>query len=60
MLDSLELSLKDKTESRLGLEVRTFIGAGIETTGNTLSILTYYLLANPNMAQKLKEEVRAA
>jgi len=60
MLDSLELPMNDKTDFRLALEVRTFVGAGTETTGNTLSVLTYHLLANPNVAQRLREEVIAA
>ncbi|EPE25795.1 Cytochrome P450 [Glarea lozoyensis ATCC 20868] len=60
MLDSPELPVKDKTEFRLALEVRTFVGAGTETTGNTLVVMTYHLLANPDMAMKLKMELRAA
>lgn len=60
MLDAPELPVQDKTDFRLALEVRTFVGAGTETTGNTLSVLTYHLLANPDMAQKLQAEVRAA
>jgi hypothetical protein len=60
MLDSPELPAKDKTEFRLALEVRTFVGAGTETTGNTLVVTTYHLLANPDMAKKLKVELRAA
>ena len=60
MLDSPELSARDKTEFRLALEVRTFVGAGTETTGNTLSVTAFHLLANPDKARRLKEEVRAA
>jgi len=60
MLDSPELPAKDKTEFRLALEVRTFVGAGTETTGNTLSVMAFHLLANPEKALRLKEEVQAA
>ncbi|KAG0645611.1 Cytochrome P450 monooxygenase [Hyphodiscus hymeniophilus] len=60
MLDSPNLPVRDKSESRLALEVRTFVGAGTETTGNTLSVTAFHLLANPEKALKLKEEVQAA
>jgi cytochrome P450 len=60
MLDSPDLSPRDKAEWRLALEVRTFVGAGTETTGNTLSVTTFHLLANPDKALRLKEEVQAA
>jgi cytochrome P450 len=60
MLDAPELPARDKTEFRLALEVRTFVGAGTETTGNTLSVTTFHLLANPDKARRLKEEVQAA
>ena len=60
MLDSPDLPALDKSEFRLALEIRTFVGAGTETTGNTLSVTTYHLLANPQKAQRLKEEVQDA
>ena len=60
MLDSPELPAKDKSEFRLALEVRTFVGAGTETTGNTLSVTAFHLLANPEKALRLKEEVQSA
>jgi len=60
MLDADELSAKDKSNERLALEVRTFVGAGTETTGNTLTATTFYLLSNPEKADKLKKEVRDA
>lgn len=60
MLDSPDLPARDKSEFRLALEVRTFVGAGTETTGNTLSVTTFHLLANPDKARRLKEEVQAA
>ena len=60
MLDAEELSAKDKSNARLALEVRTFVGAGTETTGNTLTATVFYLLANPASAEKVKKEVKEA
>lgn len=60
MIDSPMISAADKENWRLALEVRTFVGAGTETTGNTLSVTTYHLLANPEKAKKLAEEVAEA
>lgn len=60
MLESPDLSPSDKSRYRLALEVRTFVGAGTETTGNTLSVTTFHLLANPDKARRLKKEIQAA
>ena len=60
MLDAEELSSKDKSTERLALEVRTFVGAGTETSGNALSSITFYLLENPEKAKKLKKEIQDA
>ena len=60
MLDSPDLPSKDKAGWRLALEARTFVGAGTETTGNTLSVTTFYLLASPDKAQRLKDEIQGA
>jgi cytochrome P450 len=60
MLAFPELSPNDKFPWRLALEMRTLVGAGTETTGNTLSVTTFYLLSNPDKAQRLKGEIRAA
>lgn len=60
MLDSPDLSAKDKSEWRLALEVRTIVGAGTETTGNTLSVISFHLLSDPEKTKRLKQEVQAA
>jgi len=60
MLDAPELPVADKAVWRLALEVRTFVGAGTETTGNTLSVTVFHLLSNPDMSKRVKEEVQAA
>lgn len=57
MLDTEELSVQDKSNTRLALEVRTFVGAGTETTGNTLTATTFYLLSNPKKAERVKKEI---
>ena len=43
--------------ARLTQEALTMIAAGTETTGNTLSMTTFYLLANPSERRRLKEEL---
>ena len=43
--------------ARLTQEAQTIIGAGTETTGNTLSMITFHLLANPTEGRRLKEEL---
>jgi cytochrome P450 len=60
MLDSKDMSSRDKSPARLALEVRSLVGAGTETTGNTLSVMTFYLLLNPDKARRLKEEIQTA
>lgn len=60
MLDAEEMSDKDKSNERLALEVRTLVGAGTETTGNTLTATTFYLLSNPEKAERVKAEIREA
>lgn len=57
MLDSPDLSPKDKAEWRLALEVRTFVGAGTETTGNTLTVIAFHLLSNPEKLTRLQQEI---
>lgn len=41
-------------------ETQALLGAGTETTGNTLSVLTYHVLANPKILKTLLTELRAA
>jgi len=60
MLDSPTLSAQDKAAWRLALEARTFVGAGTETTGNTLTVTMFHLLDNPEMFQTLKTEIQDA
>ena len=43
--------------SRLTQEAQTLIGAGTETTSNTLSMITFYLLADATQMERLKNEL---
>jgi cytochrome P450 len=54
------LSPEEKTLPRMMAETQALLGAGTETTGNTLSTLTFHLLSNPAILQKLKAELNTA
>lgn len=41
-------------------EAIAVIGAGSETTGNTLAVLTYYVIADPTIYQTLRKELTSA
>jgi len=60
MLNSPDLAENDKTLGRLALEARGFVGAGTESTGHTLSVITFYLLKNPERLRRLKDELSDA
>lgn len=45
--------------SRLAQEALALVGAGTETTGNTLSVTTFYLLSDLTKAQRLKKELNS-
>lgn len=48
----------EKTANRLMGESYVFIGAGTETTGRNLSMLDYYLLSNPDIQERLFQELK--
>ena len=52
-----DLPDSEKTIQRLIEEAQTLLVAGSETTGNTLTLTTFYLLADPERAAKLKHEL---
>ena len=52
-----ELPDSEKTVQRFIEEAQTLLVAGSETTGNTLTLTTFYLLADPERAGKLKQEL---
>ncbi|KMU91869.1 CND5p [Coccidioides immitis H538.4] len=53
LLDS-KLPQEEKSMERLAAEIRSAIGAGTETTSNSM---TYHLLANPQKLQRLRDEL---
>ena len=59
ILDS-KLPESEKTVRRLRDEAWIVVGAGTLTTAWTLSVATYYLLENPHILRRLKDELRAA
>lgn len=50
---------EEKRVQRLGQEAHLVIGAGAETTANTLTNATYNILANPAILHRLREELFA-
>ncbi|KAH6706484.1 cytochrome P450 [Leptodontidium sp. MPI-SDFR-AT-0119] len=60
LLRNPNLSAADKTDERLIDEARVLLGAGTDTTANTLAAITYHLLANPAILKKLRNELIAA
>jgi cytochrome P450 len=59
LLDS-DLPPQEKTIDRLQDEGVTLVGAGQETVKGALTIATYYILQNPTVTKKLKEELLVA
>lgn len=58
VLDS-DLPPEEKTIDRLWHDGQTFNIAGSETTAWTMGNITYYLLTNPDILRRLKEELRS-
>lgn len=56
---SSKLPEHEKTTVMLAEETQSLIAAGTETTSWTLTVATFYLLANPSILRKLKEELRS-
>ncbi|PGH12815.1 hypothetical protein AJ79_04039 [Helicocarpus griseus UAMH5409] len=52
-----DLPPKEKADKRLQDEAQLIIGAGLATTGWTLSVGTYFLLSNPKVLARLQEEL---
>ncbi|KAL1988147.1 hypothetical protein VTN96DRAFT_677 [Rasamsonia emersonii] len=51
---------EEKTLPRMMAETQALLGAGTETTGNTLSMFTFHVLSNPSILRKLKSELQEA
>lgn len=55
-----DLSPQEKELSRLAQEGQTIVGAGTETTAWTMSVITYYVLSNPQIKERLLHELKGA
>ena len=55
-----DLPPAEKTHARLWQEGQIVIGAGADTTANTLTVTHFYILDNPNVRRKLETELREA
>jgi cytochrome P450 len=60
LLNNENLPESEKTTGRLRDEAIVLMGAGTDTTANTLAAITYHLLANPKSLKKLKIELAEA
>ncbi|EED18501.1 cytochrome P450, putative [Talaromyces stipitatus ATCC 10500] len=56
LLDS-DLPPEEKSADRLQDEAQTLVGAGSETTAKVLTIITFYLLQDKKMLEKLRQEL---
>ncbi|KAF3483874.1 Cytochrome P450 [Arthroderma uncinatum] len=54
------LGPEQKSLRRLTAEAATLIGAGTETTGNTLSVFTFHVLSNPYVLKQVTMELAEA
>ncbi|KAI4090510.1 MAG: hypothetical protein L6R37_007868 [Teloschistes peruensis] len=50
----------EKSYERLWQEGSAVIGAGVETTSNTLNVIIFHLLRNPGQLDRLKQELQEA
>ena len=59
IMESDALPQKEKTLPRISDDVDTITGAGLETTAQTLRLLTYYLFTNKTILRRLRDELRS-
>lgn len=57
LLDS-DLPEEEKSGDRLQDEGQTLVGAGSETTAKSLSLITFYIMQDEKMLQRLRDELR--
>ncbi|KAH8654957.1 cytochrome P450 [Tricladium varicosporioides] len=55
-----DLPASEKSTARLAEEAVLLVGAGTNTTSWTLTVIAYYLTAQPDTLQKLKDELESA
>lgn len=51
---------EEKTFKRLAVEANSVLAAGLETTGLMLTLMTYFILAHPEIHERLKKELSEA
>lgn len=59
LLDS-NLTQEDKRPERMSAEALGILGAGTETTAWSLTVMSYHILANRDIFEKLSQELKAA
>ncbi|KAL4993160.1 cytochrome P450 [Aspergillus recurvatus] len=59
LLDSPKLPAEERTVERVAQDAQMLLMAGTLTTASTLEHLIYWMVANPEVLQKLKEELRS-
>ena len=57
---SSDLPDAEKTDARLGDEAQLIVAAGLITTSGALTVGSFHLARNPEMATRLREELRRA
>ena len=63
LLERININHRDENENfrdRLLQEAEQFIVAGSETTGHTLSVITFYIIQDAEIQGKLREELANA
>lgn len=60
IINSDAIPESDKSVDRIVQEARTLVGAGSETTGSSLEAITYHVLANRQVLERLKKELADA
>ncbi|KAL8785036.1 MAG: hypothetical protein Q9195_008796 [Heterodermia aff. obscurata] len=60
MIANNQLPPEEKTTERLEAEGAGVVAAGAMTVAHTLSVISYHIIANPNIQEKLEKELEAA
>jgi cytochrome P450 len=55
-----DLPPEEKLQSRIWQEGQVVIGAGADTTANTLTVTHFHILDNPEVLEKLRAELEVA
>ena len=60
LIESKDIPDSEKANDRLIQEAQVVVSAGTETTAWAMSVLTFYLLSNPEILGKLRKELEGA